>query len=220
MTKIRILCEGHSEMKFVEKVLWKNLGFDRYVFIPEILLTSFNRQKGQMHKGGLTSFSKIGPQIERALKSSELVTTMFDFYAIPSDFPGFDGIESFSDPYQEIEHLEKSLHAHFNKPRNFIPYIQMHEFETLLFADLSKLEKVYFECEHSIFSPLYDCVQKFGNVDLIDRGPTTSPSKRIKQCIPGYDKTVLGIEAVSQIEFSLLREKSRHFDAWIRKLEA
>jgi len=62
---------------------------------------------------------------------------MIDFYALPSDFPNCDACAHLRDPYQRVACVEKAL-ADDIKYHRFIPYIQLHEFEALIFADPSK----------------------------------------------------------------------------------
>lgn len=57
---------------------------------------------------------------------------MLDFYGLPEDFPGQD-----SRPTQAraaVAHLEHCASNAVGNPR-FIPYLSLHEFEALLFAD-------------------------------------------------------------------------------------
>ena len=68
-------------------------------------------------------------------------TTMFDFYALSTDFPSY-GLEM-QNPYQKVNALEDAFGENVNA-QNFIPYIQLHEFEALLFADLDELA-IYYE---------------------------------------------------------------------------
>jgi hypothetical protein len=60
---------------------------------------------------------------------------------------------------------------------------------------------------------------RYPNPELINNGETTSPSKRILQCIPEYAKPVDGIAITQKIGLDVLRQKCRHFNEWIGKLE-
>lgn len=220
MKAIRIICEGQTEAEFVNRILWPYFGYDNYVFVPEIVLTKNDLKHGRMHKGGLSNFEKARKSIERSLSHSKsnsiYVTTMFDFYALPADTPGLDKSKSIYDVYAKVKLIENSICKIFNDDIRLIPYIQIHEFETLLFADISKLQEQYFEYN---LKSLYEAANDFPNIEFINDGFETAPSKRIINCIPDYDKTVLGISALQNIDFDLLRKKCRHFNEWITKLE-
>ena len=75
-----------------------------------------------------------------------LFTTMFDLYALPDDFPGFDASKTISDPYSKVNRLETDFATAINDKR-FIPYIQLHEFEALLFCGIEHIIKLYPGCE-------------------------------------------------------------------------
>ena len=63
---------------------------------------------------------------------------MFDLYGLPSDFPGYAKAAEELDPYSRVNVLENALQESINDWR-FTPYIQIHEFESLLFSDIEKL---------------------------------------------------------------------------------
>jgi hypothetical protein len=65
---------------------------------------------------------------------------MVDLYSYPKNVPGYEEIQSL-DAYERVMGLEESLAADIASQR-FVPYIQLHEFETLLYADLSRWEPV------------------------------------------------------------------------------
>ncbi|MGI6139950.1 MAG: DUF4276 family protein [Candidatus Hydrogenedentales bacterium] len=67
-------------------------------------------------------------------------STMVDLYSYPKNVPGYEEIQSL-DAYERVMGLEESLAADIASQR-FVPYIQLHEFETLLYADLSRWEPV------------------------------------------------------------------------------
>ncbi len=68
-------------------------------------------------------------------------TTMFDLYALPDDFPGYEAAKAIGEPYARVAALETAFAEAINDSR-FIPYIQLHEFEALLFAVLTIWQSV------------------------------------------------------------------------------
>lgn len=85
----------------------------------------------------MVSYAKVRPQIERLCKqdASAHVSTLFDLYALPTDFPGK------SDPawphhgsgHQKASFVEAHLAQDIGQ-RNFIPNILVHEYEALSFS--------------------------------------------------------------------------------------
>ena len=77
---------------------------------------------------------------ENNSKNSEkhYYTTMFDFYALPADFPGMTEASKHINAYDKVYAIEKSMSEDFQADC-FIPYIQLHEFESLLLSDVPKI---------------------------------------------------------------------------------
>lgn len=224
MKTIHIICEGKTEVDFVNKILWDNLGYDKYRLEPKTIITNADKKAGKIYKGGVSNFAKIDRDIKRVLHSIKnadtYITTMFDYYGLPDDFPGMVQSKSITDIYQRIEKIEDALGSCY-KCSQFIPYIQLHEFETLIFSDIESLKKVFFdECDSIGWQLLYDAVSEFKNVELINNDINSAPSKRLKQCIKSYDKVYSGIQALQSTDFKLIRQQCRHFNEWITQLES
>ncbi len=84
------------------------------------------------------------------------------------------------------------------------------------------MSKLYPGCEKGC-EKLIKELQKVGNPELIDNGPTTAPSKRIIKAIEGnkkykYNKPTTGKSVTKQIGIEELRTKCPHFNEWINKL--
>ena len=224
---IHILCEGQTEQGFVEKVLRPYLQDNGIKGVNGILITT-NKKKNA--RGGLLSYNhaltdlrilqrtKIDGDFER-----HIFTTMFDFYALPDDFPGFEKIKTIRDPYLKVSNLEKDFADEINDNR-FIPYIQLHEFEALLFCGIEYIAELYPGCEKRC-EQLTQALQNVGNPELINNSPHTAPSKRIIKAIEGdnkthynYNKPKTGRFVTEKIGIDELRSKCKHFDEWIEKL--
>ena len=224
---IHVLCEGQTEQGFVEKVLRPYLQDNGIKGVNGILITT-NKKKNA--RGGLLSYNhaltdlrilqrrKIDGDFER-----HIFTTMFDFYALPDDFPGFEKIKTIRDPYLKVSNLEKDFADEINDNR-FIPYIQLHEFEALLFCGIEYIAELYPGCEKRC-EQLTQALQNVGNPELINNSPHTAPSKRIIKAIEGdnkthynYNKPKTGRFVTEKIGIDELRSKCKHFDEWIEKL--
>lgn len=211
--RLNVIVEGQTEQRFIEKILAEHLGHRQIVTTARAVETS------RGNKGGLTSYQKAKNDIQRWLKEDKnanvYFTTMFDLYALPTDFPGYDEAQSYP-PYERTEILEQRLSEDI-ADRRFLPYIQLHEFEALIFAAPELLAYEYLGYESQI-----EQLRQIGeaqNPELINDGPTTAPSKRILRIIPAYKKAVGGIDVAAAIGVEKMRQRCRHFHKWLEKLE-
>lgn len=230
MIRIYIVAEGQTEAAFVNNVLAPYFIMRGKKLIPITLLTSRDLQKGIMYKGGVTSYKKLRENVTNVLKQAEkhgdaYVTTMIDFYGFPADFPRWDEIRADQDHARAVTRLEQAFLEDVQKedaeaPRWFVPYIQLHEFEALLFVDLSKLRDECLEDEDR--KRVEGLMKQVKDIpaEEINRGPDTAPSKRILDAVHDYDKKVMGIKITNEIGLETLCRKCPHFGAWVKKMEA
>ena len=143
---------------------------------------------------------------------------MFDLYALPNDFPGFAEAARVADPYEKVALLERALDTDVGDAR-FVPYIQLHEFEALIFARLETLLDEYFDRETEIQCLRDVLADHDDNPELIDDGLATAPSKRILHQVPEYNKATAGPDLAARIGIDHLRQRCRHFGDWLEKLE-
>ena len=223
MTGIRLHCivEGQTEEAFVNQVIRPHLA-ERSIWVcARQVLTS--RRRGVKHRGGFRSYAQPRNDICQWLSQDHnddaRFTTLFDLYGLPNDFPGYAGAHSLADPYAKVEMFEDSFRQDINDER-FIPYLQLHEFEALLFADPRQLE-IQFDNRENAIESLADQAEEVGNPELINEGQETAPSKRIVAQIPGYAKrkSSAGPIVARHIGLPHLRSACRHFGDWIDRLE-
>ena len=224
---INILCEGQTEERFVSKVMKPYLKDYGIVLKPRILLTS--KKKNQ--RGGMINYSQAKRDVENWISENRnrksethYYTTMFDFYALPSDFPCMDEIEKYTDAYGKVSAVERAMAEKF-QVSDFIPYIQLHEFEALLLSDVSQIIAKFPTQERTITK-----LQKVldgcnGNPELVNTGRTTAPSKRITAVVEEsrkykYHKVQDGVNIACRIGIDVMMNKCNHFKEWIDKLIA
>lgn len=222
--QLHILCEGPTEVTFAGKVLAPYLrNFSIYIK-PVSLCTS--KKKGAY--GGVTNYAKIVNDLQpifagirNSANETHLVTTMLDLYGIPTDMPGYEMASRCRNPYDRVACMEQAFAENINN-RLFIPYIQLHEFETLLFSDISKLACAYPEAQKEIDQLKADTDRiGNGNPELINHGVNTAPSKRIIKCLANrynYDKVRSGTSVTSQITLPVIIERCTHFHEWIDRI--
>jgi len=222
MIRLHITAEGQTEQNFVKRVLAPHLAHFKVLVRVRCVFTRNDPMSPYEFRGGLSSYDMAQKDIEAWLKEEPApecrFTTMFDFYALPKDFPGLVNARRERDPYERVRIIEENLAQSINDIR-FIPYIQLHEFEALILADPQSLGCEYFEYETEI-NNLVSMVQS-QNPELIDDGPATAPSKRICKEIPEYKytKATAGVAVVEKIGLPTLRAKCRHFNEWLSGLE-
>src|ERR1043166_6292420 len=87
--RVLILVEGQTEERFVKDVLGPAFFARNLFFHPTILVTK-RVKSGSSFQGGVTSFAKFKKDALRLLNTGGpvMITTMLDYYGLPSDFPG------------------------------------------------------------------------------------------------------------------------------------
>ena len=145
-------------------------------------------------------------------------TTMLDLYALPTDFPGWAEARRRTTTSERVEALEAALQAEIADPR-FLPYIQLHEFEALLYCDLSQLEQ-RIEGSGPALATLAAEVAGL-EPEEINEGAATAPSKRIIRHVPAYEraKVRVGAPAAAAIGLAALRARCPHFSSWVTRME-
>ena len=219
MVRLNFIVEGQTEETFVNRVLTRHLS-DLSVY-PSVRRVETGRKGRSIFRGGITNYAKVKRDIVGWLRqddnSDARFTTMFDFYALPDDFPSYETAMRADDPYRQVALLENAVKTDVGDPR-FIPYIQLHEFEALLLSDPQRLEIEYYEDSHGV-SQLIDVAAQFQSPEHIDLGRQTAPSKRIISAIPSYRKLSSGPIIAAEIGLPTLRTRCKHFGQWLATLE-
>jgi hypothetical protein len=112
--------------------------------------------------------------------------------------------------------MESAISEDITNPR-FIPYIQLHEFEGLLFSD-SEAFRILIGTDPSILLRIEKIVGEALNPELINDGQETAPSKRLQALFPGYKKVLHGASLAQIIGIRTIRDKCPRFNEWIEKL--
>lgn len=216
--RLYMTVEGPTEREFAETVLKPHLAQFSVGLFPRVLVTNRKQSK----RGGVLSFATFRNDLMRLMnqhtQSDARFTTMVDLYALPKTFPGWAEAERKNLPPDRVTVLETALQAEFDNYR-FVPYIQLHEFEALLYCDLSQLVSRIDGAE----KPIATLAQEVAGLapEEIDEGETTAPSKRIINHLPIYKrvKVRVGATAAAAIGLATLRDKCPHFNDWVSKLE-
>ncbi|MDO5845246.1 MAG: DUF4276 family protein [Methanocorpusculum sp.] len=212
---LKILAEGQTESKFIMNILEPYLSEIGYMVSPIIIGTS------RRQRGGLSHYNQFKTNIFNLCGSSDcLITTMIDFYQLPSDFPGFKDAQSVLNHADKVKLIEERLNEEINirPPNYFIPYIQLHEFEALLFSDIDIIDDVLkFDCCSDI-RKLKSIMDKYHEPENIntDEGPSVKLKKLTHD---NYQKTLHGIRIAERIQLDVMRDNCHHFNNWLEKME-
>jgi len=214
MKRVKLLVEGQTEETFVREVLQPHFARMALYLTPILARTSPG------HKGGVVSYAKVKPQIERLCKedAGAHISTMFDLYALPNDFPGKDSPKKWAQCRNGVEKavlVEQEMACDIGQS-NFIPYIQVHEFEALLFVDPSHF--AVWATSDQVVQTLQKARATCAPEDIND-DPHTAPSKRIISAMPAFQKTFHGPLIACDIGFDAMRAACPHFAQWLSKLE-
>jgi len=128
MVRVHVLVEGQTEETFVNRVLQPHLnGFGVYLY-PRLAGGS----------GGIGRYQRDKRDLLLILKqdTSVFCTTMFDYYGMPHSWPGRETAGGRAEVIEQaiLNDICGEMGRGFNQAR-FIPYVQMHEFEALLFSE-------------------------------------------------------------------------------------
>lgn len=218
MIRVHIICEGQTEETFVNDLLAPYFQPKNIFLYPSLI-----GKPG--HKGGNIQFQRLQLDVRnRVLQdSSAFCTTFLDYYALPSDFPGKNEVATLASIHDKANRVKTALTAALTtvlgtEPmRRFIPYIQMHEFEALLFSSPSQFAQGISE---PLLEPRFQAIKDaFSTPEDINDNPNTAPSKRVSALVPRYEKPFHGVLAALEIGLPTIRRECHLFDGWITRLE-
>lgn len=219
MTRVHIICEGQTEETFVNEVLRPHL-MQGFQVLPIASLLGKPGMKG----GGVTTSRMVSDIRLRLLGDWDAwCTNFFDFYGLAGTFAGLEAASYKKVTAEKAMAVEMALTEKLlqltgnNALRRFIPYIQMYEFEGLLFSNPAMLAAAFYEPElEDDFSAIRN---GFPTPEDINNDRETAPSKRILKLMPHYEKPLYGSLAAIEIGLARIRLACPRFGEWLGKLE-
>ena len=214
MRRLVFIVEGKSEGQFINRILIPYLsakeGLQGIPMHAQQLVT--NRKKSI--RGGNVSFGKFATDVRNVAHSGDvLVTTMIDFFRLPTDFPGY------TTDSQKVDSIEQGIRTALipEVPVSlFLPYIQRHEFEALMFSDMNGFSALVDDAKS--LAELEKIEQDYSNPEDINGGADTAPSKRLGKII-NYEKVPDSFLALSAMSVDAIRAKCPRFNRWVQQLE-
>ena len=219
MNEVIVVCEGQTEEVFINEVLAPVLR-DRGVF-PRPRLIGTSRHS----KGGALEGQRVLRFLRNTLRerTSTYVTTFFDLYGLPSDFPGrVEGAPEMDAVDQAIA-VESGFHAAVVdavgcRPDRFLPHVQPYEFEALLFSDPRQFAMVE-PAWRRYAGQLEVARQSVRSPEHINDGFDTHPSARLRILLrPRYNKVRHGRAVSARVSVARMRAECAHFDAWMARM--
>ncbi len=225
MKEVYIFCEGATEQRFSTQVLQSHL-FPRHDGLIYPLEIEHSRHHGRVTRGGVpgqyaTMRRDIKAQLRGCRQRDVIFTTLIDVYGLPKSFPGKKTHRrNPDDPISYVTALEEAFGDNIGDPR-FVPHLQLHEYETILFAEPESFRIAFDHCDQAI-EKLKEIAASVPTIEHIDDGRETAPSKRNINLIPAYEgrKTSAGPDIAEYTGLPAIRAKCAHFHAWLTKLES
>ncbi|MCP4265967.1 MAG: DUF4276 family protein [Candidatus Brocadiaceae bacterium] len=198
MVRLAISVEGPTEERFVKMVMVPYL-LKRSIYADPIKLGS---------RGGDVYLPRIKRELTQLAKSFDKVTTLYDFY-------GFRGKAGGENKASLEDKIMDCIAAPLRE--KIIPYVQMYEFEGILFSSPEAMENNIYQTGLADWAN--EVLQRFGgDPEKINDSPQTAPSKRLLN-ETNYIKTIHGPKIAKEIGLTVLREKCTGFGEWLNKLE-
>ena len=219
MTRVYVVVEGFTEESFITNVLAEVL-WPRQVHLTPVVLGTPG------HKGGNTNYARVKRDIVVLLKQdqSAYCSTMLDFYGLGRGFPGMP-LEANLANLDKVARVERAVKAdivpqipHLRPDVRFVPYLQLHEYEGLLFSDPAAFAS---GIGQRGLAPAFERIRGgFATPEDINDDPRTAPSKRVLGAYPAYRKVLDGTPAARAVGIERMRQECPHFRDWVERLEA
>jgi hypothetical protein len=205
MKRVIIICEGPTEKEFCTTVL-----------SPFFISKDIHVQSPLIKKsmGGIVKWSELRKQILLHLKNDKtaFVTTLIDYYGLYKkyEFPGWDESLKVANKNSRMDFLENSMAENMEDEyrHRYLPYIQLHEFEGLLFTDINIFYEQIPRHELVGIEELEQTFDEFANPEMINDKKETSPSHRLERIVKGYDKVVYGNYLAEAIGLEKIRNNA------------
>lgn len=213
MKRLIIVCEGQTEVEFCKNVL-QPFFLSNGILIEAPLI----KHSG----GGIVAWGTLKKQLIQHLNESGVFVTMLvDFYRIKDSFkfPGWEDAKKIGNLQKKMEYLFKEMEGDLPVllQERFVPYIQLHEFEGLLFSNITVFENNFKKSECNL-EAIKAVIKEFPNPEDINNGPNTAPSVRLKNAIQRYNKDIYGCILAEEIGLDNIRKRCPLFNQWIERL--
>lgn len=214
--KVYVLVEGQTEEGFVKNILRQEM--PEGLYLEPVIVATKRVNTGGKFKGGVPSYPKVREEVMRLLRDSgaKMVTTMLDFYGLPTTFPGRANPQG-SNAQARVRFVEESWDSDISNMR-FKAYLSLHEFEALLFCRPEEIADTF--TKPTLLSALRQIRNNFPTPEEINDDPATAPSARLQNLYPRYSKPFFGSLIASRIGVNLMLQNCKHFATWVSFLRS
>lgn len=218
MRNLYFIVEGETEEEFIKRLLIPYLyGRGLRCHIQAILI--FMSGGGHGHNNAEHFLNTIEPVLHYS--GEPVITSLLDFFRFPRKQPVFAACAACRTAVEEAACLQQALFAEVQRIRPypyFIPYVQLHEFEALLFADV-----VGHELHHpGIQTEVAAVIDAYPSPEEINSRPESAPSKRLESIYRAYKqhyrKAADAVDVVELIGMDRLLDRCPQFSAWVEHL--
>lgn len=233
ITTLFVICEGESEFIFVDKLLAPYL-YDRCKSLKKVTPIGLYKT-GDKGRFGDVSYTRLSDHVRRLTTYPyAIVTTFIDYFKLGQDFPYNIKClqENISYNSNDICNIVKMLEQDISQidisSYNLVPYIHIHEYEMIYFADLSTFISANIENKYQskIEYQMQKILQNFISPEYINNSKDTAPSKRINQIFNNiidmnYSKKSCAVQYTSNATINnidAIRKTCLHFSQWIDML--
>lgn len=211
MIRLAISVEGPTEREFINRIVAPHLLTNNGIDVKPIVITTKRVLDGPNHRGGDVSIARVIPQLRPLLSSFDYVTTFYDFYGFKDRGAN-----------ENVLALETSIREQLNSPKQFIPYVQQYEFESLLFSSCQTIGS-HFSSEE-ITRELTIALKAKNGPEEVNDSRETCPSKRIEKVCKAhtercYDKVFDGPAIAEKIGLNTIRKFCPRFNQWLTSIE-
>ena len=200
MIRLAVVAEGETEAEFTREILAGHLRPRNVEPTPVMMKGNVSTQRVAQYMFGL-------------YRGHDAVTSLVDFYGFKKK-----GSASACELEVEIrEQVHQRIRSGGDRRKVLLPYVQRHEFEALLFADVDAFS--YIGVDEDGVGRLQRIRSQFDTPEDINDHHDTAPSKRISQVVR-YSKVADGPVVAAEIGLAKMRAACPRFGAWLARLEA
>lgn len=223
MNRVLIIVEGPTERAVIERAFAPYFGGRGVSLHAKVL-----GKPG--HKGGIRNFESVRKEVIALMNQERgcFVSTFFDYYGLPANWPGIsEGCGRLAREKARLVEtaMLENIRSILSEPDNlnrFLPYVQMHELEALLFSNPTIMASTFER--PNLESSFAGIVRQCGGCEEINDKSETAPSRRIAQLFPAYRKggSMLAHAPIiaQRIGLDAIRKACPHFHDWLARLES
>lgn len=221
MKDLYFIVEGETELEFVNSILIPYLyskGAQCHIQGYPITMSG-----GGHGFNNIEHFKNTVYPVMR-YNAEPIITTLIDYFRLNSEtkLPGYSGCLNLNSTDHKVNYLEDRLNdvvQNLLAYRFFIPYIQKHEMETLLFANP---EEGFSLENQNIKNAITAVTNQYPNIEDINGTDAGAPSNRLKAIYKlygkKYDKIIDGIDIAELTGIEAILQKCPRFKNWVESL--